>query len=88
MQVIIVDVEFRLERLALFAIARLDGFAQLKRRVGRRQHRRRVGADHVQAGLGQGCDVIAMIDDGVVQVAMFLVGVTDVDGCQDHFVFP
>ncbi|MNN62235.1 hypothetical protein D3C81_1775200 [compost metagenome] len=88
MQVIIVDVEFRLERLALLAVARLDGFAELKRRVGRRQHRRRVGADHVQVGLGQGGDVIAMINDGVVQVAVFEVGVANVDSCQDHFVFP
>ncbi|MNE90441.1 hypothetical protein D3C80_1879570 [compost metagenome] len=34
-QVFVVDVEFRLERPALFAIARLDGFAELQRRVGR-----------------------------------------------------
>ncbi|MNT88580.1 hypothetical protein D3C72_2291610 [compost metagenome] len=88
MQVLIVDIEFRLERHALFTITRSDGFAQLKRRVGGRQHRRRMGADDVQMSLGEAGDVVAMVDDGVVQVTVFKVGVADIDGCQNHLVFP
>ncbi|MNP30375.1 hypothetical protein D3C76_1234430 [compost metagenome] len=85
---LIVDIEFRLERHALFTITRSDGFAQLKRRVGRRQHRRRMGADDVQMSLGEAGDVVAMIDDGVVQMTVFKVGVADIDGGQNHFVLP
>ena len=38
-QVIIIDIELGLKGLALLAIALLDGFAELQRRVRRRQHR-------------------------------------------------
>ena len=84
MQVLVIDVELGLKRLALLAIAGLDGFAELQRRVGRRQHRRRMGADHVQMGLGQAGDVITVIDDAGVQGAVFAIGIADVDRRQNH----
>ena len=88
MQVVVVDVELGLERLALLAIARLDGFLELERRVGRRQHRRRMRTDHMQMRLGQAGDVVAVIDDGVVQVAVFAIGIADVDGRQNDSACP
>ncbi|MNC82548.1 hypothetical protein D3C75_1361070 [compost metagenome] len=42
----------------------------------------------MQVRLGEEGDVIAMIDDGGVQVAMLAVGIAYVDGRQDHLVFP
>lgn len=88
MQVGVVDIEFGLERLALFAVARLDGFLELEHRVGRRQHRRRMGADHMQLCLGQAGDIEAMVDDGGMQGAVLAVAVADIDGRQDHAASP
>ncbi len=88
MQVRVIHVELGLERLALLAIARLDGFLELEGRVGRRQHRRRMGADHVQLRLGQACNVEAVVDDGVVQRLVLAIAVAHINCRQHDFVGP
>ena len=88
MQVPVVHVELGLEGLALLAIARLDGFLELKGRVCRRQHGRGVSTDHMQLRFGEAGDIKAMVDDRIMQRAVFAVGVAHIDGRQDHAACP
>ena len=88
MQALIADFVLGLKRLTLLAVARFDGFLELESWVGRREHRRRMSADHVQLSLGQGGNIKAMADDAGVQGAVFAIGIADIDRSQDDATSP
>ncbi|MNP03157.1 hypothetical protein D3C76_950320 [compost metagenome] len=65
-----------------------DAFLELEYGVGCRQHRVRVGAHHVQAGMTEVGEVVAVAEDANLQHTMLEVVAAGVNGRKDGALCP